>query len=312
MKRISALLLCLVLSCSPTWGSVSFDGSGYLVADGFKGVFENQLVSVWFRTTAPGQLTMVSFGSMQSSPDAGEMFLIRLEDGVVWFRTYSGRVADWGVGLNDGQWHELVMHVPPDAKLSDVSMSIDGVNWEANGLSNDGPVQTVLDSDVYIGGLYLRPDDTRWVGDLAEVRIGDAYWSLEDPGSGGATDLAMESIIVYIGGEVPLTAVGNLHFIADHPMLTDNEPPVNPNEPNEPVVNAPDPNSGTRIITQTINKSQQDSRKYLLILADPNSVAFIHDKLNERIQAGLLQNLNYYYFNSFKVTWQFYDPNTDG
>ncbi len=161
----------------------SYNGStSKTVLTGYKGITGTNArsFSMWFKTNDSGDNYLLSYGASSTTTD-GTGWQITLEDGVVWQRTYDGRVASWGSGYADNSWHHLVMTFPSGGDLSDVLVYVNGSAVSRASINNDGAINTGNNLDVHFGFQAIDAVETnRLNGYLDELGIWETVLSAED------------------------------------------------------------------------------------------------------------------------------------
>jgi len=133
-------------------------------------------LSLWFKTlsTSSSHASMLYFGDGGGA--AGRALSMSIEAGVFWVRTNAGRIASYGSGYNDGNWHYVTLTMPSGADLSDILIFIDGVAVARESINNDGP----MDTSGIITRVGLDATSAFFTGDVDTVTVADREWSLSE------------------------------------------------------------------------------------------------------------------------------------
>ena len=154
-------------SPSPTWTTtdrgpaVAFtaDNACAVIATGYKGLLGQAAHSseCVFRTTDTTGESLYGWGS-NTNGIPGTTWMVNCENGTIWIRTWSGRVASWAGSWNDGELHHLIITKPAAGNLSDAKVYVDGVLETRDALGGDGIIDLTSFHDVRIGDTwYLDP-----------------------------------------------------------------------------------------------------------------------------------------------------------
>lgn len=159
-----------------------FNGADDYYDTGFPGVVGTNpwTVVFWFSTSdsvgGGNDNCVISWGESNSGT-TGAATNIAVENGVIWNRTYSGRVVSFGSGFNDGNMHQAILTSPNNADLSDQRCWVDGVEY-AGSVSGDGAINITTDISVTFGWTTRRfSGDTKFNGSLGPVRMYDREFS---------------------------------------------------------------------------------------------------------------------------------------
>ncbi|MCK5613297.1 hypothetical protein KAR91_66110, partial [Candidatus Pacearchaeota archaeon] len=158
-------------------GALEFDGvNDHVQIEGFKGVTgtNSRTITAWVKPTASG--AVISWGK---DAFAGGFWYI-----IVNYSSYGNpnalHLSVWGgqaIGetdlVTDGKWHHIAIVVEDDGSpdCSEVKIYVDG-HLETLSYCVAGPINTVEDSDVYIGS-RIDGSNYRYKGLIDDVRIYD-------------------------------------------------------------------------------------------------------------------------------------------
>jgi hypothetical protein len=122
------------------------------------GLFETtaRTLGVFFKTDKAGRHPLISASNKRKS----QKLSLLLDDGRPALRTSAGLLHGQADGLNDGQWHQLVFSIAPDAAtVADVQLYVDGqpCPW-ARDVDRDAKLTTQLQK--YVVAIGAPPRDT--------------------------------------------------------------------------------------------------------------------------------------------------------
>ncbi len=128
--------------------------------------------SMWFKTTV-GSVNALSNGVVSwGSTSTGTCTNVSVENGVIWNRTFGGRIVSFGSGFNDGEWHHFVL-TTPGGNISVQRGFVDGVEISGS-VSGDGAVSITAGSNpTTIGWATSRGSADQFNGSIAKVRLYD-------------------------------------------------------------------------------------------------------------------------------------------